>query len=211
MSPLLSVALLQPLEFVINRLLARDPHILASLADSDRDKSISLRCTSAPTWQITVLITQTRLLLLSAPDQLADAEIQGSRAALLQLLLNSDPATALHHPDITLSGDISLIQNLYRSLRNLDVRWDDFLAPWLGDVSTHTLRTAATQASDTLGRAAHSLQLDLSDYLQEETAMLVRRADMSEFAEGVQAMRLRLDRLDARLRRLSEANAADHL
>jgi len=211
MSPLLSVALLQPVEFMINKLLAHDPHILVSLADPDRDKTISVRCTSAPVLQISAVITQTRLLLLSAPDQSSDAEITGSRAGLIQLMLNNDPATALHHPDITLSGDVSLVQDLYRALKALDVRWDDLLAPWFGDVSTHTLRTAATQTSDTLGRAVRSLQLDLTDYLQEETALLPRRADMVEFADGVQSMRMRLDRLDARLRRLTEANAPDHL
>ena len=211
MSALLSVALLQPIEFLINRLVARDSHILATLADPERDKSVSLCCTSMPVWQITVLITPTRIMLLSAPDQLADAEIQGSTTALLQLLLNNDPATALHHPDIILSGDISLIQHLYRSLRRLDVRWDDLLAPWLGDVNTHVLRTASAQASANLGRAMHTLKLDLTDYLQEEAAVLPRRDEIEDLTDALQSMRLRLDRLDARVRRLSRITDAENL
>lgn len=211
MSALLSAALLQPIEFLINRLVASDSHILATLADPERDKSVSLCCTSMPVWQITVLITPTRIMLLSAPDQQADAEIQGSTTALMQLLLNNDPATALHHPDINLSGDISLIQHLYRSLRRLDVRWDDLLAPWLGDVNTHVLRTASAQASANLGRAMHALKLDLTDYLQEEVAVLPRRDEIEELTDAHQSMRLRLDRLDARVRRLSRITDAENL
>lgn len=211
MTALLSVALLQPIEFLINRLAARDSHILATLADPERDKSVSLCGTSMPAWQITVLITPTRIMLLSAPDQQADAEIQGSTAAFLQLLLHDDPATALHHPDIILSGDISLIQHLYRGLRTLDVRWDDLLAPWLGDVNTHALQTASTQAAANLGRAMHTLKLDLTDYLQEEAAVLPKRDEIEELTDALQSMRLRLDRLDARVRRLNSINDAENL
>ncbi|MEX2334875.1 MAG: hypothetical protein WD600_11500, partial [Pseudohongiella sp.] len=62
---LIGTALLQPIEFAVNRLIARDPHIIGMLAKAAKDKTIAVRCTSMPRWQISLLITADRILLMS--------------------------------------------------------------------------------------------------------------------------------------------------
>jgi ubiquinone biosynthesis accessory factor UbiJ len=202
MTPLLSVVLLQPLEFMLNALISRDPHIQKTLAAVAGGKTIRICCTSSPAWQLCVRIGEQRVLLISAPDQHADAELSASRTALLQLLLATDPASALHNPDLSLAGDITLIQDLHRALRNLDTRWDDILSPWLGDVCTDFANKGVLHASDTVGKGLRALRLDATDYLQEESAILPSPPEAAEFTGRLEQVRLDIDRLQARVNRI---------
>jgi len=202
MSPLLSVVLLQPLEFMLNTLISRDPHIQKTLAAVAGGRTIRVSCTSSPVWHLSLRIGEQRVLLVSAPDQHADAELSASRSALLQLLLSTDPASALHDPSLSLAGDITLIQNLHRALRNLDTRWDDILSPWLGDVCTDFAQKGVQHASDTLGQGLRALRLDATDYLQEESAILTSPPEAAEFTSRLEQLRLDIDRLQARVNRI---------
>lgn len=201
---LLGTALLQPLEFAINRLIARDPHIIKVLSAAAAGKTISVRCTSQPRWQISLLINSDRILLLSAPQDAPDASLAGSHGALSRLLLSDDQAAALHDPDIELSGDVQLIQRLHRALSQLDINWQDLLAPLLGDIGTRAAATGWEHGRDTVLHAADALKQNVTDFVQEEAALTPTKNQVQYFTEDLDALRLRLDRLQARIQRLQQ-------
>lgn len=201
---LLGVALLQPLELALNAVLARDPHIMKTLASKALGRSIRLSCTSTPGWQITLQIHADRLMLLSASEDTADAHLSGSQRALLRLLFSDDPASALHDPDIQLSGDVQLTQSVHRALAELDTDWQDLLAPILGDLPTRMAGSVWQHGRDGSVRAAQTIKDNLGDFLQEETALLPTRAECDGFTDELDAMRLRLDRLQARIQQLEQ-------
>ena len=201
---LISTALLQPLEFAINRLIARDPHIMRVLAAAGADKTLTVRCTSIPRWQVSLLITADRIMLLSASQDRADACLAGSHRALSSLLFSVDQTSALHDPDIELSGDVQLIQRLQRALKQLDIDWQDLLGPVIGDITTRAAATGWHHSRDSAMHASRALKRDITDFVQEEAALTPTRQQARYFTTELDALRLRVDRLQARVRQLQQ-------
>lgn len=201
---LLGTALLQPLEFAINRLIARDPHILRVLSEAAADKTVTVRCTGLPPWQVSLRISRDRIMLLSAPQDSPDACLAGSHRALSRVLFSDDQATALHDPDIELSGDVQLIQRLHRASIELDINWQDLLGPVLGDIGTRAADTGWQHSRNTAVQAGRALRRNITDFVQEEAALSPSRQQAQYFTDELDAMRLRLDRLQARVQRLQQ-------
>ena len=202
---MLTAALSQMTEAGVNGLLRRDPHLLDSLNAVAPGKSLRLTCTRAdaePVWQLTLIISAEKVHLHSNAADHADACITGSPRALSALLFSDDPAAALYHPDIMLSGDIHLIQSIHKTLNASDTRWDDVLAPMLkpllGDSGVSVLTHAVNVSADLMRNAGKTLQMNLRDYLQEESGLLHSRIEAAAANRRLDALRLRLDRLRAR-------------
>lgn len=202
---MLSAALSQMMEAGVNGLLRRDPHLLDSLNAVAAGKSLRLTCTRAdaePVWQLTLIITAEKVHVYSNAADHADACITGSPRALSALLFSDDPAAALYHPEILLSGDIHLIQSIHKTLNASDTRWDDVLAPilkpLLGDSGVSVLTNAVNASADLVRNAGKTLQLNLRDYLQEESGLLPTRIEAAAANSRLNSLRLRIDRLQAR-------------
>jgi len=202
---MLSAALSQMIEAGVNGLLRRDPHLLNSLNAVAAGKSLRLTCTLAdaePVWQLTLIITAEKVHIHSNTADHADACITGSPRALCGLLFSDDPAAALYHPDIVLSGDIHLIQSVHKALSASGTRWDDVLAPilkpLLGDTGVSVLTNAVNASADVVRNAGGTLRMNLRDYLQEESGLLPTRIEAAAAYSRLDSLRLRIDRLRAR-------------
>lgn len=202
---MLSAALSQIIEAAVNGLLRRDPHLLDSLNAVAGGKSLQLTCLrtdAEPVWQLTLIITAEKVHLHSNAAEQADACIAGSPRALSALLFSDDPAAALYHPDIVISGDIHLVQGIHKTLSASGTRWDDVLAPilkpLLGDSGVSLLTTAVNASADAVRNAGRSMQMNLRDYLQEESGLLPTRLEATAANSHLDSLRLRIDRLQAR-------------
>lgn len=200
---LLLTALLAPVEAALNSWLRHDPHAIAMLNRSAGGRVIAVECSNLPRWRLHLMVTPQRVLLRSAASDDADATLRGTRNALAALLLADDPAAALHHPDLHMSGDIHLIQNLHSTVSRLDIDWEDLLAPWLtpvvGDSAVHVTADVLRRGRQQLGQGLEGLRLNTTDYLQEELAILPTRTETSLFTDRLDDLRLRVDRLSARV------------
>jgi len=200
-----SAALSQIIEAGLNGLLGRDPHLLNSLNKVAAGKSLTLISTrdGVSAWQLTLIITPEKLHVHSNSADDADACISGSPRALSALLFSNDPAAALYHPEIVLSGDIHLIQTIHKTLTASDTRWDDVLAPMLkpllGDSGVSVLTNAVNTTAKVVRNAGQSLQMNVRDYLQEESGLLPARAETEDSNTHLDSLRLRIDRLHARI------------
>lgn len=208
MSNLLVTGLVQLLENTLNPLLRQDPHLLHSLSALGSGKRLRVICKSrnsqseSESWQLTLTISSEKLHLHSNNQEPADATIKGSKRALTGLLVSDDPAAALHHPELDLEGDVHLIQRLHKTISDTDTRWDDLLAPWLrpfiGDTGTALGAAAVNNSVEFMQHSTRSLQLNIKDFLQEESGLLPTRSEVQTANERLDALRLRLDRLGAR-------------
>jgi ubiquinone biosynthesis protein UbiJ len=204
-----SAALSQIIEAGLNGLLRSDPHLLSSLNRVAEGKSLRLISTrhgadvGAPAWQLTLIITPEKLHVHSNSSDHADTCISGSPRALAALLFSNDPAAALYHPEIVLSGDIHLIQTIHKTLTASGTRWDDVLAPMLkpllGDSGVSVLTNAVNVSAGVVRNAGQSLQLNVRDYLQEESGLLPAHAETEDSNIRLDSLRLRIDRLHARI------------
>ena len=204
-----SAALSQIIEAGLNGLLRSDPHLLSSLNRVAEGKSLRLISTrhgadvGAPAWQLTLIITPEKLHVHSNSSDHADTCISGSPRAVAALLFSKDTAPALYHPEIVLSGDIHLIQTIHKTLTASGTRWDDVLAPMLkpllGDSGVSVLTNAVNVSAGVVRNAGQSLQLNVRDYLQEESGLLPAHAETEDSNTRLDSLRLRIDRLHARI------------
>ena len=205
MNPMLASIIYTPLEILLNQLLAQDPAAAAKLQElspPDSQPVISLFCTTAPHWQLHLLLDGPRLQLRSVYDGPAAASVSASASAFMRLVMAENSRTALFSPDIVLAGDTHLIQALFEILRNLDIDWEYYMESVTGGVLTNQFSKAVDSAREWSGEFTDSMRSNLQEYLYEESGLLPQQSELEEFYTGVDELRLRLDRLEARLQRL---------
>ena len=128
-------------------------------------------------------------------------------AGPLEQLVIEEEFKGVRRPDLSISGDAELIQALYHFASDLDLKWEDYLAPFLGDLLTREATRASDAARQWGSDAAASLTETLDEYLAEEARILPSAGEIDYFNDSVAALRLRLDRLEARLQLLENADA----
>jgi ubiquinone biosynthesis accessory factor UbiJ len=210
MSTLIGTSLATVIDTMVNSLLRQDPHILARLNAVASGKSVTVARTSPDgtvSQQLTLIITPSRLHVHSVCES-ADATLSGSSRALLALVFSDDPAAALHHPDITLAGDVHLIQQLHREITRADSGLEDLLAamvrPFADDTVFALGASAVRTGADAVRQGVRELRLSAGDFLQEESGLLPTKPEIRQTHERLDRLRLRLDRLQARLQQLQQ-------
>jgi ubiquinone biosynthesis protein UbiJ len=200
-----SLALL-PVEKILNHLLRNDPYLAAQLAPFD-GKTIEVQST-APTTAICCSIDRGAIRLSSLGSEYvglhADAVIVGRAVDLVNMLFTDNSSRALANPAISISGDAVLVQELYGTIRKLDIRWQDYLAPFLDDVITNELEQVADSSHRWSKHASASVRRNIDDYLREETNLLPDRNEVAAFGDVLDRLKLDIDRIQARARLLND-------
>ena len=200
-----SLALL-PVEKILNQLLRNDPYLAAQLAPFD-GKTIEVQST-APTTAICCSIDRGAIRLSSLGSEYvglhADAVIVGRAVDLVNMLFTDNSSRALANPAISICGDAVLVQELYGTIRKLDIRWQDYLAPFLGDVISNELEQVADSSHRWSKHASASVRRNIDDYLREETNLLPDRNEVAAFGDVLDRLKLDIDRIQARARLLND-------
>jgi ubiquinone biosynthesis accessory factor UbiJ len=198
---MLIAGLLAGVELGLNRILRMDSTALPRLAKLS-GKVIAVDGQSAAL-QLFILPSGSGLQLAANWLAPADCSLRAGPGDLLQLALAKDKTAVLHRPQVSLAGDSAVLLELAAILQDLELDWEYELSRWLGPVASQLLgghlRSRARWGSQSLT----SLRQDLADYLSEESRSLVgqREAD-ARFAE-LDRLKLDLERLDARVARLT--------
>jgi ubiquinone biosynthesis protein UbiJ len=141
-------------------------------------------------------------IVLSDYQGEANVRISTNLFSLLQLLLQRE-ASFSNNPDVTITGKISIAQDLFQFLKTLDIDWEEQAARWLGDIPAHKLGNLFRQCETYSNQGLKNLQLNISEYLQEESRQLPTRLEIENFLNGVDTLRDDLERLEQRVRRLT--------
>lgn len=211
----LGMLALLPIEKILNGLASHDPHIIAQLRSFD-GKTIEILSRSP---DVTIcLLFEDGNIKLSAIDSASlmlepDATISGKAADLLELLLTRPEQRALANTAISIGGDAVLVQELYKVLGTLDLDWEDYLAPLLGDILSNEVGKFSREAKNLSQAASSNMQRNLHDYLVEETRAVPAREELDRFSDDLDQLRLNIDRASARteqirsrLERLTESS-----
>lgn len=194
-----SLALL-PVENILNAIVRRDPHIAKKLAafDSKCIEVVSLR----PNFSLHIRFEDDTIKLSAIDSQTlgiqADATITGNAESLLSLLTKKSDQRALADSAIDISGDATLVQDLHVTIESLDVDWQDYLAPILGDVLSNELGEMQSNARDWSKSAGTSMQRGVRDYLSEEARLVPSELEVDSFSNRLDQLRLSIDRLAAK-------------
>ena len=194
-----SLALL-PVEKILNAIVRRDPHIAKKLVafDSKCIEVVSLR----PDFSVSIRFEDDTIKLSAIDTQTlgihADATITGNAENLLGLLTKKSDQRALADAAIDISGDATLVQDLHVTIESLDVDWQDYLAPILGDVLSNELGEIQSSARDWSKSTGTSMHRDVRDYLSEEARLVPSELEVDSFSNRLDQLRLSIDRVAAK-------------
>lgn len=184
----------------LNALLRREPWARERLA---AQAGKSLRLTAGEPWMLQCSIASDGALQACERAVVPDVVLSIPPERRLDLLgawrdEGLAGVTGLAH----IQGDAGLAHLVSDLARGL--RWDaeDDLSRVVGDVAAVRLTRGARELAGGLRQAARRAQDNLTEYLGEESGLGVRGADFRAWTSDRQALESRLERLDARLRRL---------
>lgn len=187
---------LQALQFALDRALSLDPNIAPQLHLLE-GKSIEM-IISPLNVHFYILIQGGRLLLTTKSEQLPDTIIHSSPMGLIRLsLLPSSKMRSLFNDNIQMSGDLELGRDLKKIMDNIDIDWEGHLAHFTGDVVAHHIGKVVRKGRSFGRHYIQSVKQNTQDYLSQETALLTTTAEVEQFNQEVDELRLRTERLIA--------------
>lgn len=189
------------IETALNRYMAMDPESMSRLASME-GRVIAIEITGFN--QILYLFPAIDgFMVMSDFDGEADTIISGSPLALARLSLENNVMPVLFSGDVTITGDTRLGHSFKKILAEINIDWEEQLSRFSGDMIAHQIGNRVKRFSSWFKRSKKSFEMDLGEYLQEETQILPARAEIKRFIHGVDSLREGLDRLQARINRLN--------
>jgi len=190
----------------VNRLLELDPEFAEGVAEFEGtvleihvqglDERLQLHPSAAGIGVVPVIDEQQARV---APD----VTISGPPFTLLRLLASLESVDGVLPPDVSISGELQLVQRLTRLAKRTRFDWEEPLSKLLGDSVAHELGRGLRGFVAQLGAAAGTLACDVGEYLREERRLSPTRLEVNDFAAGVDTTRDDVERLEVRIARLA--------
>ena len=190
--------LFKPFELAINAALAQDTETQAKFAAFSQ-RSIAIEISDLNK-TIFVLVQQEQLKLTPTQEQPADLTITGQALTLIKL--GSDP-DSLFSADIEIHGDVQFAKQLRDLIEGFDFDWEQQLARVTGDTLAYPLAHSIRQLNNWVKNSHISVQLNVAEYLREESQILPDQSQIKEYLSDIDTLRDDTDRLTARINRLS--------
>lgn len=199
MNQMLITAALASAEKIINAALHYDPATRIGLARLS-GKILAVNITAPVALNLFVMPMDEEIQLMANWDGDVDTQLSGSFMALLQL--STTEIHNLKYSGVTAMGDLGLLADLQKLLKNLEIDWEDMLSQFTGDIIGHqaaqVIRTKFGWAKD---RAQSATRLT-REFLTEEYQALVSKPELEDFYQQVDELRLAVDRAAARVEKL---------
>jgi ubiquinone biosynthesis protein UbiJ len=138
-----------------------------------------------------------------------DVTIHGSALALMRLPNAEDTGKAMLENGIRLEGDMGLGNRFSQILREVDIDWEELLSRSVGDILAHQMGQVVRNAKGWLHDTAHAMRLNTQEYLQEESRVVPADAELRQYLDAVDTLRMDTDRLEARLKRLEASHSVN--
>ncbi len=209
------VSLIGAMETAINAYLALDPLVQKRLA-ALQGRVIAIELESTPTSPLLTLYMlpgENGIELLTQYAGEADTTLSGTPMALAKMSLAKkfeaanldcpDANEVLFSGDVVIRGDVELGQRFRHILDEMDIDWEEHLSHLSGDIIAHKAGKLVREVGQWWQQALTTLADDASEFMQQESELLPEAAELSQFMNEVDVLRADLDRLEARVRRLS--------
>ncbi len=133
----------------------------------------------------------------------ADTTLTGGALSFGRLMLGSREDT-LFEGAVEILGDTETGQMFHELISGVELDWEEKLSTVSGDAIAFQAGKLAANANSFFKQSASTLQHNISEYLQEEMRLLPTRIESVYFMDDVDALRAAVDRLDARMQRLTK-------
>ncbi|MNP48461.1 hypothetical protein D3C76_1425840 [compost metagenome] len=132
-----------------------------------------------------------------------DCSLRAPVGSLVQLAVAKDKNAVLHSPQVELHGDSAVLLDLVGVLQDLQLDWEHELQRWLGPVATALLAGHIRLRARWTRQGLTRFNQSLSEYLAEESRTLVGKREAEAAFSELDALKVDIERLEARLQRLS--------
>lgn len=195
--------------------LARLERLLAAaisrllLADEERARRLARLegnvielCVRDTRWRAYALPSAGGISLRREHSGKVDVRVTGRPADFLAYARASRRGDSFGAGRIEISGDLAVAQNVQTLLADLDIDWEDLMAPVIGDIGAHQVARAARSALAFLAGSAARVETDVADYLHHESGLAPTRDEIETLGRAIFAIADDVDRLEARLARI---------
>ena len=145
------------------------------------------------------VVTDGRLTMEPGCHAEPDATLAGSPISLARLS-GPDPQRVFREGGVTISGNAEVAEQFQYLLELVRPDFEEELSRVTGDAVAHEAGRVARGVADWADSAGRSFGRSLSEYLSEESQVLVTRVEADEFCADVDTLAADVDRLEARLR-----------
>lgn len=212
MNQFLGMFALMPVEKALNALAQRDEYIAKQFGKFE-GKVLEVN-SSRPTLNITIRFEDDRLKLSAIDCETlglkADAVLSASSTNLVQLLFQDPEDRPLANDKVNISGDATLVQDIYKTADELDVDWGDLLTPIFGDLIGNEAQNLHSNSRQWSATARENIERNIDEYLTEEAEVIPHRTRVESFANDVDRLKLRIDRARAQAELLEKRLLALH-
>lgn len=188
---------LSALEKAINQYVALDPEI------DEKRQPLEGKCLKLIIKPVTLYFSfdKDKITLSNDSHQSPDATLEGYPLSFLKLhFSDADHLFSLFKTDISIQGDIEVGQQVKALFESIDIDWEEHLSQLTGDIIAHQVATVLKR-TQTFGEGLlKSTQKNMTDYLQEECRLLPTKEELNDFYDDVDTLRLRVDRLCAKVK-----------
>ena len=194
------------LQAIVNRALELDPELAEGLAELEGsvleahvqgvDKRFQLH--PSATGVGVVLVDGDRQQSAVVPD----VTISGPPFTLLRLLGSLGSVDGVLPPDVSVSGELQLVQNLTRLVKRANIDWEEPLSKLFGDSVAHEIGRGVRGFVSWAHAAGETFSSNIGEYLREERRLAPTRLEVDDFATHVDQVRDHVERLEVRVARL---------
>jgi ubiquinone biosynthesis protein UbiJ len=135
-------------------------------------------------------------------DGAVTTSVRGVASDFAELVTSRDPAATLINGQLELEGDSAPLLELRQILASLDMDWEAPLVATMGDVAGHQFAQMLRATYGWGRQATHSLTRQLDEFIHEEARLSPPRLELEDFYRDIQALGLRVERLQSLAGRL---------
>ena len=199
-NPTLVNAVLAAMETGLNRALELAPEARGEL-EPLQDKVFALHCT-APDIDVYLQPQDGALRVMGIYDGPVTTSVRGVASDFAELVTSKDAAATLINGELELEGDSAPLLELRQILAGLEMDWEAPLVAAMGDVAGHQLAQTLRAAYGWGRQASSSLTRQLDEFIHEEARLSPPKLELEDFYQDIQALSLRVERLQSRADRL---------
>lgn len=129
--------------------------------------------------------------------------VRGQLEDFIRLASSDDPAATLINSDLEVIGNTAPLLAVQAIVANMDPDWEAPLVDALGDVAGHQLAQGLRGFFQWGRGAVESLRRQLSEFILEEGRLSPPKAELDHFFKEIDALGLKVDRLQSRIKKFA--------
>tara|TARA_R110000824_G_scaffold11426_12_gene49822 strand:- start:583 stop:1224 length:642 start_codon:yes stop_codon:yes gene_type:complete len=204
--PTLLTAITAIIERALNHALELDPAGQQALLKA-LEGPIQFRITDPVSLACSLHRAGDRVQVRSQPTDHPALEISGKPLAFAALATGDNRVFTDNRLDVV--GDTNLAHQFQRALDQLNPDWEAAMARHIGDVPAHFIGKRIRNSVSWSRQAFSTLNANIEEYVHEESRALPGRRELEATFEDIDTLRLRTERLEARVNQIESRSTTD--